>query len=84
MELDYRFRCCWVIDRLHFEPFKSRRGRLGWKKITLFNAVQAGAQALGWFVIALVLDIVIYAEPANKVFVQGIVAGISNIITVAY
>ena len=29
------------------------------------------------------LDIVIYAEPANKVFLQGLVGGISNIVTTA-
>ena len=29
------------------------------------------------------LDILIYAEPANKVYVQGAVAGILNMITVA-
>ena len=39
------------------------------------------AHAVAWFVIAPVLDIVIYAEPANKVFVQGLFAGVSNIVT---
>ena len=33
--------------------------------------------------IAPVLDILIYAEPANKVFVQGLAAGASNIVTTA-
>lgn len=36
---------------------------------------------VGWGLIAPVLDILIYAEPANKVFVQGLIAGVSNIIT---
>ncbi|HIZ54479.1 MAG TPA: ECF transporter S component, partial [Candidatus Enterococcus avicola] len=30
-----------------------------------------------------VLDVLIYAEPANKVFTQGFAAGIANIVTVA-
>jgi len=30
-----------------------------------------------------VFDILIYAEPANKVFTQGLVAGASNIVTTA-
>ena len=30
-----------------------------------------------------VLDIVMYAEPANKVFVQGLVGGLANIVTTA-
>lgn len=57
-------------------------GILNGKKILLFNAVQIIAQAIGWFLVAPLLDILIYAEPANKVFLQGIVAGVSNMVTV--
>ncbi|MFB6465449.1 ECF-type riboflavin transporter substrate-binding protein [Cytobacillus sp. Hz8] len=52
------------------------------KKVITFNVVQVVAQAVGWFLIAPSLDILIYAEPANKVFVQGLFAGISNMVTV--
>ncbi len=38
---------------------------------------------LAWGVIAPVLDILIYSEAANKVFAQGLVAGIANSITIA-
>jgi len=38
---------------------------------------------IGWGLIAPVLDILIYAEPADKVFVQGLIAGVSNTITTA-
>ena len=34
-----------------------------------------------WIGIAPALDIVMYAEPANKVFIQGLVAAASNIVT---
>jgi energy-coupling factor transport system substrate-specific component len=54
----------------------------GATKIISFNVIQASVQVIGWFILAPVLDVVIYAEPANKVFAQGIFAGISNIITV--
>ena len=57
-------------------------GEFGLKKIIIFNVVQAWVQAIGWFLIAPLLDILIYAEPANKVFTQGIVAGLGNIVTV--
>lgn len=57
-------------------------GIFGQKKIIAFNVIQAGAQAIGWFLIAPTLDVLIYAEPANKVYTQGVVAGISNIVTV--
>ena len=39
------------------------------------------AHVVGWVVVAPVLDIVIYAEPANKVFAQGAFAAVSNTIT---
>ncbi|NAP00894.1 ECF-type riboflavin transporter substrate-binding protein, partial [Halomonas sp. MG34] len=43
------------------------------------NVIQASVQAVGWILLAPILDILIYAEPANKVFTQGIIAAISNI-----
>ena len=36
---------------------------------------------IAWVIVAPVLDIVIYAEPANLVFTQGIVAAISNAVS---
>lgn len=57
-------------------------GEFGKSRIVWFNLVQIVVQAIGWFLVAPSLDILIYAEPANKVFVQGLVAGTSNIITV--
>lgn len=52
------------------------------KTIILFNVVQVIVQAIGWFLVAPSLDILIYAEPANKVFLQGAIAGAANIVTV--
>lgn len=57
-------------------------GEFNIKRIIGFNIVQVIANAIAWGVIAPSLDILIYAEPANKVYIQGVVAGISNIITV--
>ncbi|WP_270336348.1 ECF-type riboflavin transporter substrate-binding protein [Streptococcus macedonicus] len=53
------------------------------KDILVFNVFQIVANIVSWGIIAPVLDIVIYSEPANKVFVQGLVAGIANSVTVA-
>lgn len=61
---------------------KMEEGEFGAKQIVSFNISQLIIQAIGWFVLAPTLDILIYAEPANKVFVQGLVAGTSNIVTV--
>jgi energy-coupling factor transport system substrate-specific component len=57
-------------------------GEFGAKQIVSFNIAQVVIQAIGWILIAPALDILIYAEPANKVFVQGVVAGVSNMVTV--
>lgn len=58
-------------------------GEFGGKGLLRFNIFQIVANAVAWFLVAPVLDILIYAEPANKVFVQGLVAGAANIVTVA-
>ncbi len=52
------------------------------KNIILFNVVQAVSNAVAWILVAPILDIVMFAEPANKVFAQGVVAFIGNIIVV--
>ena len=44
--------------------------------------MQILANAIAWIAVAPVGDILIYSEPANKVFVQGISATISNGITI--
>ena len=48
----------------------------------MFNLTQIIANAVAWFLVAPTLDIFIYAEPSNKVYIQGAVAGISNMITI--
>ena len=53
------------------------------KQIILFNIYQIMANVIAWFVVAPSLDILIYAEPINKVYVQGAVAGVLNMITIA-
>ncbi|MDE7047963.1 ECF-type riboflavin transporter substrate-binding protein [Parablautia intestinalis] len=52
------------------------------KAITLFNVMQVIANAAAWILVAPILDIVIYAEPVNKVFIQGIGAFIGNILII--
>lgn len=52
------------------------------RNIILFNVVQIIGNALGWCIIAPILDVLIYAEPANKVFAQGAAAFVANIILI--
>ena len=58
-------------------------GEFDKKAIVGFLLAVVIGHAAAWFVVAPVLDIAIYAEPANKVFIQGLVAGVSNIVTTA-
>lgn len=57
-------------------------GVFGKKEVIKFNIIQIIANVVGWFIVAPGLDVLIYAEPVNKVFLQGAVAGVFNIITV--
>ena len=52
------------------------------KNIILFNLVQIVANAAAWILVAPVLDIAVYAEPASKVFLQGAFAFLGNIIII--
>ena len=71
---------CFIIGlvylKLHVED-----GEFGKKDIILFNVYQIIGNAIAWIIVAPILDILIYAEPANLVFTQGVVAAISNAIS---
>lgn len=58
----------------------SESGVFGLKQILIFNAVQALSHLIAWVVVAPVLDILIYSEPVNLVFTQGLVAFVSSAI----
>ena len=57
-------------------------GFVNGKNLILFNVVQIVANAVAWIVVAPILDIVMFAEPANKVFVQGAFAFLGDIIII--
>ncbi len=57
--------------------------KFGKSEIIKFNLGQVIANIVAWGVVAPIFDILIYAEPANKVFTQGLVAGLANIVTTA-
>lgn len=67
---------------LFANKFAVKEGGFGAKAAGLFNVVQVLANVVAWIVVAPVLDIVIYAEPANKVFVQGAWACLGNVIII--
>ena len=80
----------WVITSALFgcmvgffwKSFKIEEGGFGVKEAVFFNVVQIGANLIAWVAIAPTLDILIYQEPADKVYLQGLVAGALNIAVV--
>lgn len=71
-----------LVIGLAWKKIKANEGEFGKKEIIVFNIYQIIANAIAWFLIAPTLDIIIYAEPANKVYLQSAVAGIANMFTV--
>ena len=58
-------------------------GVFGKAEIIKFNISQVICHVICWGVIAPVLDILIYKEPVEKLFAQGLVSGIGNAVTTA-
>lgn len=58
-----------------------REGEFGGRTLVRFCAAVVVAHAIAWLLVAPVGDIVIYGEPASKVFTQGAVAFVSNALT---
>lgn len=71
-----------LIIGLASKRININEGEFGIKKVIAFNIYQVVANVIAWAIVAPSLDILIYSEPANKVYLQGAVAGISNIIVV--
>lgn len=59
-----------------------QRGLFPKKSVISFNITQTIANFVCWALIAPGLDIIIYSEPANKVFTQGVVSATANAISV--
>jgi energy-coupling factor transport system substrate-specific component len=72
-----------IFVGLFASKYGVKEGGFNGKAIALFNIVQVIANAAAWIIVAPILDIVVYAEPANKVFVQGFWAFLGNVIIIA-
>ena len=62
---------------------KAEEGALEKSDMVRFIFGSLIVHGLSWGVVAPLLDIAIYAEPANKVFVQGLIAGAGNFVFTA-
>ena len=66
-----------------FKRTRVEEGEFKGKDILTFNLYNVIGNVIAWIVIAPLLDILIYQEPVNLVFVQGATAAVMNIISVA-
>ena len=65
------------------KKLRVKEGGFGTKECLLFNIAQVIGNALAWILCAPILDILVYQEPADKVFAQGAWAFLGNIILIA-
>ena len=70
-----------AVVGLAAKKIKLSEGEFGKKEIITFAIACIVANVIAWIGIAPVLDILIYAEPANKVFAQGAMAALVNSLT---
>ena len=71
---------CYIIGMV-YPKLAVEEGRFDKKDMILYNVYQIVGNIIGWVIVAPVLDIVIYAEPVNLVFTQGVVAAICNAVS---
>ena len=70
-----------VVVGLFSKKIAIEEGAFGKKEVITFAIANVAANVVAWLGIAPVLDILIYAEPVNKVFAQGAVAAVANSLT---
>ena len=75
--------CFGLLMGLLSRRLKLDEGVFGKRDVLIFNLSHILGHILAWGLIAPALDILMYAEPVNKVFTQGLVGGLSNIVTTA-
>ena len=71
-----------LIIGLVWKKVRVNDGDFGIKQAILFNITQIIANVVAWFIVAPTLDIVIYMDPAKKVYLQGAIGCIYNMITI--
>ncbi|MDR1949914.1 MAG: ECF-type riboflavin transporter substrate-binding protein [Spirochaetaceae bacterium] len=64
-----------LLIGLFWKLYKIEEGEFTIKNCLIFNLIQIAANVIAWIGVAPTLDILIYQEPADKVYLQGLVAG---------
>lgn len=58
-------------------------GQFAGREAARFNLAHLLAHLVAWGLVAPTLDVLMFAEPANKVYLQCLVGGLANIVTTA-
>ena len=72
-----------LLMGLGVKTLKLEEGEIGKKGLVKFNILQFVSHIICWGAVAPVLDILIYSEPLDKLFAQGLMAAIGNGVTTA-
>ena len=72
-----------LLVGLAAKVLKMDEAEMGKKGLIKFNIGQVISHIICWGAVAPILDIVMYNEPLDKLFAQGLVSGISNSVTTA-
>lgn len=72
-----------VLMGLAAKLLKLEESEMGKKGLVKFNIAQVVSHVICWGAVAPALDILLYQEPVEKLFAQGLMAGVSNAVTTA-
>ena len=72
-----------LLVGLGAKVLKINEAEIGKKGLIKFNITQIVSHVICWGAVAPILDIVMYNEPLEKLFAQGLFAGIANSVTTA-
>lgn len=72
-----------VITGLSKKKLPVQKGVFGTREMLIFNVFQVLGHVVSWMLVAPVLDLILYGEPIEKLFAQGITAAVGNSISTA-
>ena len=72
-----------LLVGLSAKLLKMNEAEMGKKGLIKFNIAQVVGHIICWGAVAPILDILMYNEPLEKLFSQGLMAGIGNSVTTA-
>jgi energy-coupling factor transport system substrate-specific component len=71
-----------LLNGVFWRVHNIEEGEFGLKKVVVFNIIQILANAVAWIGVAATLDVLIFQEPVEKVYLQGVTAAVTNSVVV--